>query len=85
MAPSNLNLTTREQIEHAMVDEKAWAIIASTPYSGCLSVWLAHTRFSVNQGATERLNQVLSSGSGPYNGTSAVTAYVNEARSSNAV
>ena len=30
MAPSDLNLTTREQFEHAMVDEKAWAIITST-------------------------------------------------------
>ena len=30
MAPSNVNLTTREQIEDAMVDEKAWAIVAST-------------------------------------------------------
>jgi len=30
MAPSNLNLTTREQLEHALVDEKAWAIVAST-------------------------------------------------------
>jgi len=45
----------------------------------------AYTWFSVNQGATARLNQVLSSGTGPYNGTSAVTVYVNEARSSNAV
>lgn len=30
MAPSNLNLTTREQFENAVVGEKAWAIIAST-------------------------------------------------------
>ncbi|KAF9650519.1 hypothetical protein BDM02DRAFT_1391636 [Thelephora ganbajun] len=66
-APSNLNLTTREQFEHALVNEKAWAIVA------------------INQGATEHLNQVLSSGNGPYNGTSAVTVYINEARSSNAV
>ena len=35
MAPSNFNLTTREQIEYAMVQEKAWAIIASTSYSVC--------------------------------------------------
>ena len=29
MAPSDLNLTTREQFEHALVHEKAWAIVAS--------------------------------------------------------
>jgi len=29
MAPSNLNLTTREQFENALVDEKTWAIVAS--------------------------------------------------------
>ena len=29
MAPSNLNLTTREQFEDALVEEKTWAIIAS--------------------------------------------------------
>ena len=28
-APSNLNLTTREQFENALVDEKTWAIVAS--------------------------------------------------------
>jgi len=32
MAPSDLNLTTREQFEHAVVQEKAWAIVSSTPY-----------------------------------------------------
>jgi len=32
-APSYLNLTTREQFENALVDEKAWAIVASTRYS----------------------------------------------------
>jgi len=85
MAPSNVNLTTREQMVHAVVDEKVWAIVASTPDSVCIQAGSTHTRFSVNQGATERLNQVLSSGNGPYNGTSAVTVYANEARSSNAV
>ena len=29
-APSNLNLTTREQFENALVEEKTWAIVAST-------------------------------------------------------
>lgn len=66
-APSTINLTTREQFEYALVDEKTWAIV------------------TINQGATDHLNQVLSSGNGPYNGTSAVTIYINEARSSNAV
>lgn len=28
--PSNLNLTTREQFEDALVDEKIWAIVAGT-------------------------------------------------------
>ena len=28
--PSNLNLTTREQFEHALVYEKVWGIVAST-------------------------------------------------------
>ena len=85
MAPSNMNLTTREQFEHAMVQEKTWAIVASTSYSVCIYTGPTHARFSVNQGATDRLNQVLSSGSGPYDGTSAVTFYANEARGSNAV
>lgn len=29
-APSNLNLTTREQFEHAVVHEMAWAIVTSS-------------------------------------------------------
>jgi len=65
--PSDLNLTTREQFEHALVDEKVWAIVA------------------INRGASDKLNQTLSSATGTYDGTSAVTVYINEARSSNAV
>jgi hypothetical protein len=85
-APSTLNLTTRRQFEHALVEEKVWAIVTST----CL--FLAHApvektqpRFPVNQGASDNLTQVLASGNGPYNGTSAVTVYINEARSSTSV
>ena len=83
--PSGLNLTTRAQFERELVDEKVWAIIASTCFPIHSQEELTQTRTTVNQGATDDLNRVLSSASGPYNGTSAVTVYINEARSSNAV
>lgn len=46
MAPSNLNLTTREQFEHAMVEEKAWAIVTSTPHTAAFGKVNSHVIFS---------------------------------------
>lgn len=65
--PSIFNISTRDEFEWMLVQEKTWAIVA------------------INAGATDKLNQVVSSGNGPYNASLAVTVYVNEARSSNAV
>jgi len=45
-APSNLNLTTREQLEDALVNEKAWAIVASTWHSFRSRVDLTHAVLS---------------------------------------
>lgn len=84
-APLDVNLTTREQFESALVDEKAWAIVASKSLSTYSQVESTQRQSAVNQNATDNLNRVLSSGAGPYNGSLAVTIYVNEARSSNAV
>jgi hypothetical protein len=72
-------------VEEAVVQNKAWAIIASA-YSSCLrSVLVFDDEITlVNPNATAKLNAAVIATDSTYASNGTITAYVAEARSENA-